>query len=155
MGASEHLLGWQLSLFGVGAALGAMIAPKLVARFGSGITLFAGFLAEATCLSLYGMVSRATGSMVVVLILGVVLSIVVVPFYSILQTIVDEKFLGRVFSLVKQSESVAVVLAMIAAVTLQSFMGSHLIFLFAGLIYLSFTALSSLSPGGRALLATR
>lgn len=155
LGASEHLLGWQLGLFGVGAALGAMIAPKLLARFGSGITLFAGFLAEATCLSVYGMVSRVVDSMVVVLILGVALSVVVVPFYSILQTIVDEKFLGRVFSLVKQSESVAVVLAMIAAVTLQSLMGSHLIFLFAGLIYLSFTALSSLSPGGRALLATR
>lgn len=155
LGGSEQLLGWQLGLFGFGAVMGGLVAPRLVERFGTGVTLFAGFLAEAVSLSVYGLVSRVEASMAVVFIWGVVLSIVVVPFYSILQQIVEEQFLGRVFSLVKQSENVAVVLAMAGAILLQDLVGSHLIFFFAGLVYFSCTVLSSLSRGGRALLATR
>lgn len=155
LGGSEHILGWQLGLFGLGAACGGLLAPRLVEHFGTGVALFAGFLAEAVSLSLYGLVSHVGASMVIVFIWGVVLSVVVVPFYSIMQKVVDERFMGRVFSVVKQSENLAIVLAMVGAVVLQSFFGSHLIFLFAGVAYFGFTAISSLSRGGRTLLATR
>jgi MFS family permease len=155
LGGAEHILGWQLSLFGFGAVVGGLLAPRLVERFGTGVALFAGFLAEAISLSLYGMVSHVGASMVIIFIWGVVISVVVVPFYSILQKIVEEQFLGRVFSVVKQSENMATVLAMTGAVLLQDSFGSHLIFLFAGLTYFGFTAISSLSRNGRMLLATR
>ena len=39
--------------------------------------------------------------------------------YSILQKIIEERFLSRVFSLIKQGENLTVVLAMVAAVLLQ------------------------------------
>jgi DHA3 family macrolide efflux protein-like MFS transporter len=155
LGVSEQLLGWQLGLFGFGAAIGGLIAPRLVDRFGTGVTLFAAFLGEALTLMLYGIVSRVGISMAVVFIWGVILSIIVVPFYSILQKVVEEQFLGRVFSLIKQGENLAIVLAMVGAVLLQDFVTTPLIFLFAGLIYFAFTAVSSFSRGGRALLATR
>lgn len=155
LGGSEQIFGWQLGLFGLGAMLGGLLAPRLVERFGTGVALFAGFLAEAVSLSLYGMVSHVGASMVIIFLWGVVVSVVVVPFYSILQKIVEERFLGRVFSVVKQSENVAVVLAMSGAVLLQDFFGSHLIFLFAGLVYFGLMAISSLSREGRTLLATR
>jgi hypothetical protein len=102
----------------------------------------------------YSIVSRVGISMLVVFVWGVILSIIVVPFYSTLQKIVEERFLGRVFSLIKQGENLAVVLAMVAAARLQGLVATPLIFLLGGLVYFSFTVASSFSRGGRALLAT-
>jgi MFS family permease len=155
LGGSDQILGWQLGLFGLGAVVGGLIAPRLIEWFGTGVTLFGGFLAEAVSLSVYGLVSHVGVSMVVVFIWGVVVSVVVVPFYSLLQKVIEERFLGRVFSLVKQCENAAIVLAMVGAALLQDMVGSHLIFLFTGLVYFGFTAISSFSKGGKALLATR
>lgn len=155
LGGSEQVLGWQLGLFGLGAAVGGLVAPRLVERFGTGLTLFAGLLAEAASLCVYGVVAHLGASMVIVFGWGVVVSVVVVPFYSILQKVVEERFLGRVFAVVKQSENLAVVLAMAGAVLLQDRFGSHLILLSAGLLYFGCAAASSFSRGGRALLATR
>ena len=148
-------MGWQSGLFGLGAAIGGLIAPRLVDRFGTGVTLFAAFLGEALSMMLYSIVSLIGISMLVVFVWGVVLSIIVVPFYSILQKIVEERFLGRVFSLIKQGENLAVVLAMVAAALLQGFVATPLIFLLGGLVYFSFTVASSFSRGGRALLSTQ
>lgn len=155
LGVSEQLMGWQAGLFGLGAAIGGLLAPRVVHRFGTGVTLFAAFLGEAFSMMLYSVVSRVGISMLVVFVWGVVLSIIVVPFYSILQEIVEERFLGRVFSLIKQGENLAVVLAMVAAVLLQGFVATPLILLLAGLVYFAFTLASSFSRGGRALLATQ
>lgn len=155
LGVSEQLMGWQAGLFGLGAAIGGLIAPRVVDRFGTGVTLFAAFLGEALSMMLYSVVSQVGISMIVVFVWGVVLSIIVVPFYSILQEIVEEQFLGRVFSLIKQGENLAVVLAMVAAALLQGLVATPLIFLIGGLIYFTFTLASSFSRGGRALLATQ
>jgi MFS family permease len=155
LGVSEQLMGWQSGLFGLGAALGGLIAPRVIDRFGTGLTLFAAFLGEALSMMVYSVVSRVGISMLVIFVWGVILSIIVVPFYSILQQIVEERFLGRVFSLIKQGENLAVVLAMLAAVLLQGFVATPLILLLAGLVYFAFTVVSSFSRGGRALLATQ
>jgi predicted MFS family arabinose efflux permease len=155
LGVSEQLMGWQTGLFGLGAAIGGLIAPRVVDRFGTGVTLFAAFLGEALSMMLYSVVSHVGISMLVIFVWGVVLSIIVVPFYSILQQIVEERFLGRVFSLIKQGENLAVALAMVAAVLLQGFIATPLILLLAGFVYFAFIVASSLSRGGRALLATQ
>jgi predicted MFS family arabinose efflux permease len=155
LGASEQLMGWQAGLFGLGAAIGGLIAPRLVERFGTGVTLFAAFLGEALNMMIYSVVSRVGISMLVIFVWGIILSIIVVPFYSILQRIVEERFLGRVFSLIKQGENLAVVLAMVAAVLLQGFVATPLILMLAGAAYFAFTVASSFSRGGRALLATQ
>lgn len=155
LGVSEQLMGWQAGLFGLGAVIGGLIAPRLVDRFGTGVTLFAAFLGEALSMMLYSVVSRVGNSMLVIFVWGVILSIIVVPFYSTLQKIVEERFLGRVFSLIKQGENLAVVLAMVAAVLLQGFVATPLILLLAGLVYFAFTVASFFSRGGRALLATQ
>jgi MFS family permease len=155
LGGSTMMLGWQIGIFGLGAALGGLLAPRLTKRFGTGIILFLGFLAEGAMLSIYGLVSRAGASLLLIFVWGSVVSLAVVPFYSILQKVVEERFQGRVFSVVKQSENLAVVLAMVAAMLLHDVFKSQLIFLFAGLFYFGFVALSSSSKGGRMLLATR
>jgi predicted MFS family arabinose efflux permease len=154
LGVSEQLMGWQSGLFGLGAVIGALIAPRLVDRFGTGLTLFAAFLGEAFSMMLYSVVSRVGISMLVIFVWGVILSIIVVPFYSILQKIVEEQFLGRVFSLIKQGENLAVVLAMAVAVLLQGLIATPLLLLLAGFVYFVFILASSFSRGGRALLAT-
>lgn len=154
LGAPEALLGWQLAVFGWGAVLGGLVAPRLVARFGRGVTLFGGFVAEAVALSVYATVPHPGASTGVIFLWGVAVSVIVVPFYSILQAAVEERFLGRVFSVVKQGESVAVFLAMLTAVALAERFGSHLILLATGLAYLALTLASTATRGGRTLLAT-
>lgn len=153
LGGSEAVLGWQFGAFGLGAALGGLWAPRLAERLGAGPALFLGFLAEGLLMSVYGLVPQLAASMLIIFVWGNVVSVALVPFYSILQEIVDEECQGRVFAVVKQSENVAVALAMPAAVLLNSFLNSRVIFLSAGLFYFGVVALSALSAGGRALLA--
>jgi MFS family permease len=154
LSGSNRLIGWQIGVFGLGAILGGLLAPLLVRRFGRGFMVFLGLLIEGLSLSLYALVSDIGISSLIMFWLGIVVSIVVVAFYSILQTVVDEPFLGRVFSIVKQSENVAVMLAAAMAVLLHGFLESHVIFLVAGLFYVVLTVASSFSRGGRLLLAT-
>lgn len=155
LSGSSRLVGWQIGVFGLGAILGGLLAPLLVRRFGKGVMVFLGLLTEGLSLSLYALVSHIGVSMLIMFVLGIVVSIVVVTFYSILQTVVEEPFLGRVFSIVKQSENLAVVLAMVIAVLLQDFLDSHVILLVAGLFYIALTVASSFSRSGRLLLGTR
>jgi MFS family permease len=153
--APERVLGWQFAAFGAGAVAGGLWAPQPVSRFGKGATLFAALVAEGSCLTLYALVPHAGLSVALMVAWGFMVSLIVVPFYSILQAVVDEGFAGRVFSLVKQSENVAIVLAMGLAALLQDRIASHAILLLAGLLYLLLAATSSLTGGGRRLLATR
>ena len=155
LSGSSRLIGWQIGIFGLGAILGGLLAPFLLRRFGKGIMVFLGLLTEGVSLSVYAVVSHIATSMLIMFVLGIVVSIVVVSFYSILQTVVEEPFLGRVFSIVKQSENLAVVLAMGIAVLLNGFLASHVIFLVAGLFYVAVTVASSFSRDGRLLLETR
>ena len=154
LGGPEGALGWQLGVFGVGAVLGALWIPRVMREHGRGATVFAGFLAEGSCLFLYSLASSLGSSLVLVFLWGLAVSVIVVPFYSILQDAVDELFLGRVFAVVKQSESCAALLAMGLAAALQDRLGSHLILAAAGLLYVACTLLSVRTRGGRALLAT-
>ena len=155
LAASSRLIGWQIGIFGLGAILGGLLAPVLVRRFGKGLMVFLGLLTEGVSLTLYALVSHVVVSTLIMFGLGIVVSVVVVCFYSILQTVVEEPFLGRVFSIVKQSENVAIVLAMSLAVLLHGFLNSHVILLAAGLSYVVLTVATSFSRGGRLLLGTR
>jgi DHA3 family macrolide efflux protein-like MFS transporter len=109
LSGSSRLIGWQIGIFGLGAILGGLLAPMLVRRFGKGLMVFLGLLTEGVSLSVYALVSHVGTSMLIMFLLGIVVSIVVVSFYSILQTVVEEAFLGRVFSIVKQGENLAIV----------------------------------------------
>jgi MFS family permease len=155
LSGSSRLVGWQVGIFGLGAILGGLLAPPLVRRFGKGGMVFLGLLTEGLSLSAYALVAHVWLSMLLMFLLGVVVSVVVVCFYSILQTVVEEPFLGRVFSIVKQGENLAIALAMVMTVLLHGFLDSHLIILVAGLFYVALTVASSLSRGGRLLLGTR
>ena len=155
LGGSDQVLGWQLGTLGIGTVLGGIIAPALVKRFGAGVILFVGFLAEGALQCAYALASNIEASMAVIFLWGVAVSVAAVPFYSILQAVVEKRFLGRVFSVIKQSEQIALVLAMLFAVVLRDLLGSHLVFLLAGLLYLGFTAALSYSKGGKLLLEAK
>jgi hypothetical protein len=92
--------------------------------------------------------------MVIVFLWGVAVSVIVVPFYSILQLLVEERFLGRIFSVVKQSEDGAIVVSMLLVVLLQSTVSSHLILLGTGALYVAVTLASVATRSGRVLFAT-
>lgn len=155
LGGAERAFGWQFTVFGCGAVLGALWAPRPVRRFGMGATFFAGLLGEALSLTVYALVPSLTLSMAIMFFWGVLVSLIVVPFYSLLQVLVDERFRGRVFAVVRQSENLAVVAAMLLALLLQGRLGSHVILLLAGATYLALATASALSEDGRRLLAAR
>lgn len=155
LGGTTRLLGWQFAAFGAGAVAGSVVAPVLIKRCGRGVIVCAGLLAEGLCQTMYAIVPDIAISTAVIFMWGTVVSLIVVPFYSILQTVVDERFLGRVFSTVKQSENLAMAIALGVAVLLQGRMDSRTILLGGGLAYCALALGSCLTAGGRSLLATR
>jgi MFS family permease len=154
-GAPDQLLGWQLSVFGAGGALGGLIAPGLVRHAGLGATLRAGLLAEGASLTLYALIPGPGASLVIMVLWGVAVSVTAVSAYSLLQGGVDESYLGRVMAALKQCEGCAAVLAVCLALVLGTVLSSSQVLLGAGLLFLGITAASSLSRGGRMLLMTR
>ena len=155
LGASERILGYQIGIFGLGGMLGGMLAPRLTARVATGGILLLALLLESVQLTLYSLVPDVHGSHIILFFWGIAVSLIAVSAYSILQTRVEEAYLGRVFALVNQAENLAMLLAMGVAMALGSVLSSQLIFLAAGVLYLSTVALTSLTRNGRALWATR
>lgn len=154
LGAPEPALGWQIGLFGAGSLLGALAAPRIVEWLGQGKTVLAGLVAEAGVMCLYALVPELYLSTGVLFLWGMAVSVVAVPFQSLCQALVDEQFLGRVFAIVQQVESLALLLATLLAVALHRLWPSPRIFLVAGLVYLAAAAFSATTRAGRALLAT-
>jgi MFS family permease len=154
-GGSERLFGLQIGVTGAGAILGTVAAPRLVDRYGRGRTLLAALLAEGLIMTAYSQVLSELGSTLLMLLWGFAVSAILVPFYSLLQTVVEERFLGRVFALVRQGESLALVGAMGLAIALQGHLPIRVIFFAGGLFYFGLTAVVSATLGGRSLRATR
>lgn len=148
-------LGWQIGVFGLGSVCGALVAPRLVTRFGKGRVLFAALLAEGSVMALYSRAPSLSAANALMLAWGITISMIVVPFYSILQTVVEERLLGRVFSVIKQCEDGALVAAMGVAAALQGRLSAADAFLAGGLLYAAFAASSLWTRGGRVLLVTR
>lgn len=155
LGGTGRLLAWQFAAFGAGAVAGSALAPALVIRRGRGTAIVTGLLLEGVCQTGYAVVSLAVISTAVMFIWGVAVSLIVVPFYSLLQTVVDARFLGRVFSTVRQAEHVAMAVAMGLAALLQGRMDPRSILLAGGIAYSVLALASCQTGGGRRLLATR
>ncbi len=155
LGGAEDVLGWQIGVFGFGSVLGGLWAPRLTKRLGNGNTLILGMLGEGLSIAAYALTPHLAISMAMIFLWGIAASAVVVPFYSILQLVVDERFLGRMFTVVKQVENWGIVLAMLAAIVLHQAFSSQLILLAGGLLYFAVTAACVLTRSGRVLLATR
>lgn len=151
----QHLLGWQVGVTGIGAVLGALWAPFWMRRFGKGRTLSGALVLEGAVMVLYSQVHHPTASLAIMVLWGLAVSGIMVPFYSILQTDISRRFQGRVFAVVTQSENLALVTAMGVAVLLQGAVPAATIFLFAGLAYCGLAMAGCLTPGGRLLLSTR
>jgi hypothetical protein len=155
LGAEARWVGWQLGALGLGALAGGAIARPVALRLGSGAAVVAGFLAEGCAIIVYSLVSDPLMSTLVVFAWGASVSIIVVPFYSLLQLFVDQSYLGRVFAVVKQSENAATAIAMALAVAFATHFAAATVLMLAGVMYVCATVAASLSGGGRALLQTR
>lgn len=155
LGGTDQLFGWQISAFGIGAVLGGAAAARMVARFGKGQVLFGGLVAEGVLVSLYAVVPHAGISTALILVWGLAVPMIMVPAYSILQEVGESRYLGRLFALVRQSEGIALVLAVVIAGLLHGLLDSWMVLLAAGVLYLACTATAALSRSGRILLATR
>jgi predicted MFS family arabinose efflux permease len=155
LGGGDYVLGWQLSAFGLGATIGGLCAPGLIDRLGKGVTLRLGFLGEGSCLTAYALTSHVGVSLMVTFAWGFLVSVIVVPFHTILQLLVADRFLGRVFAVVRLCESSATVVTILLAAPLAVPFGSQWILLSAGLVYSGTVAVWSWSPTGRTLAATR
>lgn len=155
LGAGEEILGWQIGLFGWGSVLGGLLASRVTRRLGQGRVLLLGMAGEGLCMVVYSRVAWVGGSLAVIFVWGIFVTLILVPFYSILQQVLEERFLGRVFAVMRQSENCALVAAMGSAIFLNQIVSSPSIFLFGGLFYLAVVAVAVRGSGGRELLAIR
>lgn len=155
LSGSERILGIQMGVVGLGGIVGAFIAPRLVRRTGRGAALFGALLGEGLLMTLYSFIPHVATSILICFVWGINVSIILVPYYSIVQDVVHENFLGRVFSIAKQSESIAILLAVVMAVSLQRIMSADQIFFVVGVLYCALIAASAATVGGRQLIKIR
>lgn len=152
---SDRVLGLQFAMFGCGGVCGALLVTNLLKRVGKGLVLFLALMLEGLTMAVYALVPHVEVSVAICFFWGVVVSAILVPYYSIMQETVEEGFLGRVFSVARQGENISILLAIGVAVGLHSVLRSNQIFLLAGITYVSLIALSAATVGGRALIQTR
>ncbi|HJQ23875.1 MAG TPA: MFS transporter [Blastocatellia bacterium] len=152
---SDLVLGIQLGMLGVGGVLGGTLAPKLIKRYNKGVVLFASLLAEGLIMIVYSFVADVGLSVFICLLWGGGVSVMLVSYYSIMQELVDKKFSGRAFSLAKQSENLAILLAAGLAAVLSMYLSVDQIFTLGGITYLAIVLASAFTAPGRNLLATR
>ena len=155
LGASDRVLGIQFAVFGVGGIVGALYAQKLTGKFGRGYLLFWALLLEATSMLLYSLIPQPLVSIGICFLWGIVVSFILVPYYSIMQETIHEDFLGRVFSIAKQTESIALLLALLLAIYLSTAMSADRVFFLVGAAYFIIIALSAGTTAGRQLMRTR
>lgn len=153
LGGTARTLGWQFVLFGAGAAAGSVLAPRAIRAFGKGPLLFCGFAGEGVAQTVYAAASDPVWSTGVMLLWGASVSCLVVPFYAMLQSMIDDRFLGRTFAAVRQAEAVATILAMGATMLLTGWLDSRTILLAGGLLYCTVAAATWFSARGRLLIA--
>lgn len=153
LGGTERTLGWQFMLFGAGAVAGSVLAPRAIGRVGKGPLLFCGFAGEGIAQTIYAAASDPVWSTAVMLLWGASVSCLVVPFYATLQSMIDDRFLGRAFAAVRQAEGIATILAMAATMLLTVWVDSRTILLAGGLLYCSLAAATWFIARGRVLLA--
>lgn len=152
LGASDIQIGWQLSAFGLGGAIGALMAPRLVSFTTNGRLLIFALFLEAVHMTLYAFITQWLLSLACILSWGAVVSVIVVSSVTYLQRTIPESSHGRVFTLVRQSEQIGMALAMaIAAAVTQTF-SAQFVFAVAGLTYAGCTLLAMTTRGGREIL---
>lgn len=151
----EGAIGYQLTLFGLGGLAGSILAPHVVRRWGKGPVFSFALLAEAAAMLLYSVTPTLVLSNAIICLWGAIISLMLVPYYSLMQATVAEDFLGRVFAVARQSESLATVLAVGAAALLQRWLEPRGIFLVAGCAYLAIASVALGVSSGRQLLRAR
>jgi hypothetical protein len=84
---------------------------------------------------------------------GILVSVIGVCSHSILQARVNEQYLGKVFSFLKQAENSAMLLSMLAAVSLTSIISIPHLFFVSGLSYCVVVGISRSRRGAPASVA--
>lgn len=149
--AASTLLGWQLTVFGCGTVLGGVLAPLLLRHMRLGALLYAALLGEAFSLGLYGLASSQSVSTGILFVWGLIVSMIAVPFYTILQRVVEQGFLGRALTVVRLGENGAILVSMLVVLLVREAVGPTVVFVGTAGAYAVVTTISLLTKTGRSL----
>lgn len=155
LGGSDRILGLQFSALGVGGVVGGLAAPVLLGRLGKGAVLFWALLVEGLVMVVYSLTPDVLLSVLITFMWGMIGATTAVQSNSIMQERVSESFLGRIFSISRQSESIALVIALGLAVALHQRLGANQILVAFGLLYFAVVAASAVTRGGREMVQVR
>jgi predicted MFS family arabinose efflux permease len=147
------LVGWQISVFGLGGIAGGLLAPRLSKHFELLRILHWSCLLEAFAMIVYSLVRSPASSTLMIFFWGILVSVIGVCSHSILQARVNEQYLGKVFSFLKQAENSAMLLSMLAAVSLTSIISIPHLFFVSGLSYCVVVGISRSRRGAPASVA--
>lgn len=153
--ASESVVAQQLAIFGLGGMCGSFLATRLTQHIGRGKLITIMLFAEAIAMLMYSRIPNVLASNSIIFIWGIVVSGITIPFYSLLQALVADRQLGRIFAIHEQLESFGSALAVVTPVLLQKTLRPQDIFAFASLFYFIAVGAIAVSQSGRLLFSTK
>jgi MFS family permease len=100
-GVQPVAIGFVTAGIGLGALVGALVAPKLVARFGRGAVMFGANLAAALCLGLVWLAPEIITAVLAYAGMAMAVSIWNVPWGALRQLIIPNDIFGRVLGIIR------------------------------------------------------
>ena len=97
-GPDARLYGWLITAGGVGGIVGSLIVARIASRFTPYTLLVGGLLGTAACLIAMANIHVYAFTLTAMALIGITVSAWAVSATTILQTNVDDAYLGRVFS---------------------------------------------------------
>ena len=124
------------SSFGFGSLLGAPIAPRLAKRFTKGSLFYSTIVIDAFCFIAISFSPSIAFALSISVIWGFAVVVLVVVYESMMQSVVDANFRGRVFSMGSIQFNGGMLLAQLVAIGIAGIVRPEAIFLYAGCLYL-------------------
>ena len=114
LAVTDRQYGFFVSVSGLGALAGALLVPRIHKRFSSITVMVVGVGAYGLLMSVLTVFSFIGYTMGIYFFVGIMVSVTNVSYGVYLQRVVDEKYIGRVFSLDLTLGSLMTLIAMIA-----------------------------------------
>jgi MFS family permease len=124
------------SSFGLGSLLGAPIAPRLAKRFTKGSLFYTTIVIDALCFIAISFSPSIPFALALSVIWGFAVVVLVVVYETMMQSVVEASFRGRVFSMGSIQFNGGMLLAQLVAMSIAGIVRPESIFFYAGCLYL-------------------
>lgn len=145
-----------LGMFGIAATLGGLTMGLLLTRYkkyaGQGIVFLLAGILQGVMVAVLGLSTHLTLSVAALYVAGMTFAAINIPFFSILQTQVEQAYMGRVVSIVVTLSTAATPIATAACGWLATQMGPAPVYVYGGSLSVLVGMVLLLQPRFRAMV---